>query len=258
MCRRTYEGFNCEIEIKLGGNTSFRPMEESFFCKERKMCMEKQMPDIPFDEVLHYLGCKEADEQLTKQIKTQIKRVKELAKPKVIYHISKIQGYNNDLNIPLHGLDIKELLKTCDEAIFMAATLGTAIDVEAKRLSLKDMGDMLVFDAACNAGIEAFANAFQNELVNVYAKKHRYLTDRFSCGYGDLQIDLQKTFCERLDTKRRIGLYVNESSLLIPLKSITAIIGISDKKQEKRISGCAYCDLKDTCELRKRGNRCGA
>ena len=258
LCRRTYEDFNCEIEIKLGGNTSFLPMDESFFCKERKMSMERLMPDIPFDEVLHYLGCKEADEHLTNQIQTQIKRVKELAKPKVVYHISTIHGYDNDLKIPLHGKDIRELLKTCDQVIFMAATLGTAIDVETKRLSLKDMGDMLVFDAVCNAGIEAFANDFQEELAQKYAKQHRYLTDRFSCGYGDLRIDIQKTFCERLDTKRKIGLFVNESSLLIPLKSITAMIGISDKKQEKRISGCAYCDLKDTCELRKRGNRCGA
>lgn len=220
--------------------------------------MEKQMPDIPFDEVLHYLGCKEADEQLTTQIQTQIKRVKELAKPKVVYHISEIHGYENDLQIPLHGQDIKELLKNCDQAIFMAATLGTALDIEAKRLSLKDMGDMVVFDAACNAAVEAFANTFQKELAHDYAKKHRYLTDRFSCGYGDLRMDIQKTFCERLDTKRKIGLFVNASSLLIPLKSITAIIGISNEKQKKRISGCAYCDLKDTCELRKRGNCCGA
>lgn len=233
-------------------------MEESFFCKERKMRMEKPMPEISFDEVLHYLGCKEADERLHAQITQQIKRVEALAKPKVVYHVTKIHGYENDLGIPLHGKDIKALLSTCDEAIFMAATLGNALDIEAKRLSLKDMGDMLVFDAVCNAGIEAFADHFQQELATQYAKQNLYLSDRFSCGYGDLRIDIQKTFCERLDTKRKIGLFVNESSLLIPLKSITAVIGISNQKQKKRISGCAYCDLKDTCELRKRGNRCGA
>lgn len=220
--------------------------------------METALPKISYEEVLHYLGCQMVDERTKQQILSAIEKIKQLAKPKIVYQITDVQGCENALGIELHGHDIKELLSTCDQAVFMAATLGNAVDVEAKRLSIKDMGDMLVFDAVCNAAIEAVADTFQEELKQQYLKQGRYLSDRFSCGYGDLSISIQKQFCEALDTKRKIGLFVNASSLLIPLKSITAIIGISDKKQKKRITGCAYCDLKDTCLLRKGGTRCGS
>lgn len=219
--------------------------------------MERVLPEIPYEEVLHYLGCQKADEQTKAQILSAMEKIKRLARPKVIYQIVEIHGCENALNIPLSGHDIEELLSTCDQAIFMAATLGGSIDMETKRLSIKDMGDMLVFDAVSNAGIEAVADAFQEELKQQFLKEGRYLSDRFSCGYGDLSISIQKQFCEALDTKRKIGLYVNASSLLIPLKSITAIIGISKEKQQKRITGCAYCDLRETCILRKGGTRCG-
>ena len=219
--------------------------------------MERSLPDIAYEEVLHFLGCREVDDQTRQQILSAMDKARKLAKPKIVYQISTLHGCENSLGIPLEGQDIAKLLKTCDQVVFLAATLGTAMDVESKRLALKDMGDMLVFDAVCNAAIEAVADAFQEELKRSQLQKHRYLTDRFSCGYGDLSISIQNAFCEALDTKRKIGLYVNTSSLLIPLKSITAIIGISDEKQPKHITGCAYCDLKETCLLRKGGKRCG-
>lgn len=219
--------------------------------------MERVLPDIPYDEVLHYLASKEVDERTVVQIYRAIDKVKQLAKPKIVYQIATLEGCENTLGIPLHGHDIEELLVSCDQAVFMAATLGSAVDTEVKRLSIRDMGDMLIFDAVCNAAIEAVADAFQEELRVKFQEQGRYLSDRFSCGYGDLSISIQKRFCEALDTQRKIGLFVNASSLLIPLKSITAIIGISKEKQQKRISGCEYCDLKDTCLLRKEGMRCG-
>lgn len=219
--------------------------------------MERVLPDIPYEEVLHYLGCTEVDEQTKGQILHAIDKAKKLAKPKIVYQIVRIKGCENDLGIPLHGHDIEELLATCDQAVFMAATLGSAMDTEVKRLSIQDLGDMLIFDAVCNAAIEAVADAFQEELRLEFNRQGRYLSDRFSCGYGDLSISIQHQFCEALDTRRKIGLFVNASSLLLPLKSITAIIGISKEKQQKRITGCEYCDLKDTCLLRKGGTRCG-
>lgn len=219
--------------------------------------MERILSSIPEQEILHYLGCEAADDLLQRQIVEAVQSVLRLARPKIVYQIVSVQGYENDLHIPLHGEDIKRLLATSHHAIFMAATLGNAIDIETKRLSLQDMGRMLVFDAVCNAAIEAVADQFEEEQRSYYRDQDQYFTDRFSCGYGDLSIDIQKAFCEALDTKRKIGLFVNASHLLIPLKSITALIGISDVAQPKRITGCERCDRRDFCELRKRGNRCG-
>ena len=219
--------------------------------------MERQLNTIPVKEVMHYLGCQSGDARLEQQIAQAIQRVLQLARPKLVYQVVTVSGYDNELQIPLHGEDVKRLLQSCHHAIFMAATLGAAVDLETKRLAIKDMGELLVFDAACNAAIEVLADEFQEERRVYYQARKQYLSDRFSCGYGDLSIQIQKAFCDALDTKRTIGLYVNDSYLLMPMKSITALIGIADQPQPKRISGCENCDMKETCQLRRGGQRCG-
>lgn len=54
------------------------------------------------------------------------------------------------------------------------------------------------------------------------------MTDRFSCGYGDLPVSTQKAFLQVVDAERKIGLHVSESCMLVPEKSVTAIIGIAE------------------------------
>ena len=53
------------------------------------------------------------------------------------------------------------------------------------------------------------------------------------------------------------GLAVTESLLLNPVKSVTAVIGLSDRPQMARIRGCAYCQMRERCTLRKGGKHCG-
>ena len=60
------------------------------------------------------------------------------------------------------------------------------------------------------------------------------------------------------DAARRLGLHVTDSLLLNPTKSVTAVIGLSDRPQMARIRGCDYCALRESCELRKGGKRCGS
>ena len=50
---------------------------------------------------------------------------------------------------------------------------------------------------------------------------------------------------------------MTESLLLNPVKSVTAVIGLSDRPQMARIRGCAYCQMRERCTLRKGGKHCG-
>ncbi len=145
------------------------------------------------------------------------------------------------------------MLKESHACIFMAATLGSRIDKEMKKLQVQDMMKAVLFDSCASAAIEAVCDNLQKELQ----KSYPYLTDRYSCGYGDLPITLQASFLQALDAQRRIGLHVNESSLLVPMKSVTAIIGIADRIQPAVLRGCGHCQLVKQCAYRKRGKFCG-
>jgi 5-methyltetrahydrofolate--homocysteine methyltransferase len=158
-------------------------------------------------------------------------------------------------NSPLiSGSDIRAHLKDCGEAVIMCATLGREVDRIIKIAQITDMSRAVVLDAMASSAIESVCARLEKQIARENAG--RYLTWRFSPGYGDYPIELQSLYLSLLDAPRKIGLCANQSSMLIPTKSVTAIIGLSEKPVENRRRGCATCSLAGECKFRKAGKRC--
>ena len=116
------------------------------------------------------------------------------------------------------------------------------------------MAEALATDALCSAAIEQVCDKAEHEIFQV--QKYEFRTWRFSAGYGDLPISLQKSLTEYLNAQRRIGLTVTDNFLMIPRKSVTAIIGVSDTPLKKHgTAGCSACNLRDRCNFADSG-RC--
>ena len=54
----------------------------------------------------------------------------------------------------------------------------------------------------------------------------------------------------------KLDFFVAGSYMMAPVKSVTALIGISNQKEDRSRS-CARCALDSACPYRKRGERCG-
>ena len=122
-------------------------------------------------------------------------------------------------------------LDGCHGVILLAATIGISFDrLVAKEIKVSPTKALLL-DGLGAERIEALCDLFCLEEAEVLAKSGETLTNRFSAGYGDLSLDLQKSIFAALDCKKNIGLTLNDSLLMSPQKSVTAIIGI--KKVEK-------------------------
>ena len=160
-----------------------------------------------------------------------------------------------EAELVLPGADAAKMLEQCDQAVLMACTLGTQFEALLRREQARDMSRAVILAACGSAWVEAGCDQVEQELARCLP--NRYRTDRFSPGYGDLPLSLQPKICAALDTQRRLGLYVTESYLMNPSKSVTAIIGLSDWPQMARIRGCAYCSMRETCKLRVGGKHCG-
>lgn len=181
------------------------------------------------------------------------------AQPRFIWRSFEITG-RSDIGIQLSGTslvlpgaDIAALLADCPGCIIMAATLGQAVDDLIRRTQPLDMAQALMLDALASAAVEDLCNQIQNALAAQYAQGSLYLTRRFSPGYGDLPISLQKPLCTTLDTQRRIGLSPNQSGILLPRKSVTAIMGQSPAPptQGHTCGSCAACNMRATCPYKK-------
>ena len=157
----------------------------------------------------------------------------------------------------LQGNAIREHLKDCDQCALIAATLGSEFDFSLRTAQIRDMSRAVILDSCGSAAVENICDQIEDRLRIDARKQELYLTDRFSPGYADMPLSMQKGICDVLDTKRKMGLYINDSHILIPRKSVTAVIGLSKIPQQARVRGCAFCDLSATCRLKKDGKTCG-
>ena len=212
---------------------------------------------ISKDEVMRYLGYKggTVEQELDDMIESAIAEIIEVAAVRSVFRIFDI---DRDMNLGgsvcrLEGGDIAKHLKECSKCVLMAVTLGMDVENLIRKAQISDMAKALILDAAATAAVESVCDELEAEI----AKEYRYITSRFSPGYGDMPLKMQKSIAAVLDTARRIGLTVTDTDILLPRKSVTAIIGISENEINKEKRSCESCNLKETCSFRKEGKACG-
>lgn len=212
------------------------------------------------DEALRYLGISEpAGEALRTSVAAVADKLTAAIQPRYTYRVCSLQKTETGFLLPevdllLPGADAAKMLEQCDQAVLMACTLGAQFETLLRREQARDMTKAAILDACGSAWVEAGCDQAEQELASRIPG--RYRTDRFSPGYGDLPLSLQPKICAALDTQRRLGLHVTEHFLMNPSKSVTAIVGLSDRPQMARIRGCAYCSMQESCTLCKGGKRC--
>ena len=185
-------------------------------------------PDL--DEALRYAGVR-ADESgdMHRKMAEIAAQCMKTVTPRCTYRVSEIAWENGMPSLfggqlVLPGRTAAVMLRTCSHAALLVCTLGTTFDALARQVQARDFADALLLDGFGGAYVEAGCNAAEREIATKLPGK--YLTDRFSPGYGDLPLSLQKDIFSVLDCSRKIGASLNESLLMSPSKSVSAIIGI--------------------------------
>lgn len=157
----------------------------------------------------------------------------------------------------LAGRDIALHLAGCHSVILLAVTLGAGIDRLLLQAGAQDVARSVMLDAAASVAAEQAADAAEQAAKEALCGTGEHHTGRFSPGYGDLPIALQRQLIPLLDAQRQIGLAATRDAILTPRKSVTALIGVADEPVSGRLAGCDHCLLREKCEWRKRGMRCG-
>lgn len=206
---------------------------------------------IDKSELLRYLGYKGQDygERLDEEIELASRLCLELITPRSV--IKKYALTNDPLglegtNMLLLGENIRKHLEGCKEAYIMGATVGFEVEKKVSELMQSNPLKGVLLDSASICAIESYCDDLCEELQ---AQNDRLLTTRFSCGYGDFPLSQQKDFVTVLELQKRIGVFMNEESfMLTPQKSVTAVIGIRERKadgQPKCLSKCHTCENKE-------------
>ncbi len=216
-------------------------------------------------DVLRYIGMPKdkADETIKQKVMDTFRFLVEIAMPRFTYRrltLSKSELSDEDVffentSLIVKSKDLVKLLKNCESCYILAATLGQNVDKQIHLKQKLDMLDAVVLDACSSVLIDKVCDDIEVEIMEKL-EESTYLTMRFSPGYGDVPLVFSEEILKLLEAPKRIGLTLTKSHMLLPSKSVTAIIGVSSQK-ENRQKSCAHCNLVKQCLYRKRGERCG-
>lgn len=140
--------------------------------------------------------------------------------------------------------DLGRNLEDCSSVILFGATLGAGADFLLRRYGVLDMGRAVVMQAASAAMIESYCNLENRRLEEEYRKQGMALCPRFSPGYGDFPLSFQEKFAAALELEKTVGITLTEGFLMMPSKSVTAVIGV--KEERGKNAGASVCKCQ-TC-----------
>ena len=125
--------------------------------------------------------------------------------------------------------DLKQHLEGCGEILLFACTAGAETDRRIARAKLLSPARGLLMHAIGAQQVEGGCDRLCARLAQQFPD--RQLTDRFSPGYGDLTLEMQRDVMAALDCGRTVGITLTDSLLMTPSKSVTAIIGMKVREE---------------------------
>lgn len=196
---------------------------------------------------------KAAIDRLVQQMDEAEALLFDAAEPAFTYEV--VDAYR----LAIQGVSLAKHLEGCNQIAVMAVTLGPEVDHLISETQEHRIALGVVIDSGASIMAELATNMAEEQIRAEIAEKGPiFMTGRFSPGYGDSPLEMQAEVLELLHADEKLGITLSKGYMMSPSKSITAIMGLADHPVTGRLATCEECVLRDKCQLRKEGKRCGA
>lgn len=149
------------------------------------------------------------------------------------------------------GRIITSQLRGSEAYAFFVATSG--MEFERLQRQLEEEGDMVkvfVADAMGSVIAEKTADIMERWLqVFVNARRWKH-TNRFSPGYCGWHVSEQQMLFPMFGCKEPCGVHLTDSSLMIPIKSVSGVVGLGTTVKKLEYT-CGLCDYTKCYKRRK-------
>lgn len=213
--------------------------------------------DIRREEIATYLGMGEAETLPPFLLETVEKQLEEIAELQdFCFGAVPVSGsIDSPSVIRLSGIlfapgrIITHCLKGSESFILLLATIGEAMDgwLHEKRRE-GDIVESFVADALGSVVVEAIASYALTHLEQAAALSGNKITNSYSPGYCGWDVSEQQQLFTLLPPSF-CGVRLTDSSLMLPVKSVSAVIGVG-RNLTRKPYGCAICQKTD-CFKRK-------
>ena len=149
---------------------------------------------------------------------------------------------DSEMNLKRNSNDgIRKFICDFEKVYLGAVTLGFEYENILKAAGSGDSSRLLLLESCGTELIESAMNLVEEEIRELESSP---VSSRFSPGYGGWDLSHQRKILDYLQASR-LGIYLNDYNLMIPRKSVTAVIKMAGFNQ-----GCGSCDKLD-CDFRK-------
>ena len=177
-------------------------------------------------EALRYAGCARGNYEMLELFNSCVDEAESLLKYKVCYCVLDAKVHNGICDFDYFSVQSEKLAKNlsgCERVLLFAATIGTAFDRIIAKYTQLSPSRAVMFQALGTERVESLCDMF---CMDFQFENSVVLKPRFSPGYGDFPLSVQKDIFSVLNCPKNIGVYLNDSLLMSPSKSVTAFAGI--------------------------------
>ena len=134
--------------------------------------------------------------------------------------------FENGLSVSSEALS--KYLIGSDEVILFIMTLGAGVDRLITRKGCISLSDGFIYDGVASAVAEGACDAVEARLTENLRFKNR-----FSPGYSDCPLKMQRDIFDLLPADKYIGVKLLDGDLMSPMKSVSAFIALVSDKEKK-------------------------
>jgi len=169
-----------------------------------------------------------------------------LLAPAIAYEILPVEKIISDGRIP-----ISSLISGSREIAASVCTIGNRLEMHVKRyIDNNEPLSALIMDGIGSAAVDMLSGEACNLIASVASSRSYMAGSPVSPGMQGLPITGQKYMFDLIPAGE-IGVTLTDSGTMIPLKSVSMIMGLGpEMKRWKRVEVCATCHLRNTCSHR--------
>ena len=197
-------------------------------------------------DVYEQMGYHDAqpDKATQQETATILKEVSQWLRPQFSYFV-----VNKQPDFEMGNIILRQLRGSEAFALFVCTS---GLEFETYQQRLKEQGDMVrvfIADALGSVIAEKCADQMEKALQESIDKLGWKHTNRFSPGYCGWHVSQQQLLFP-LFQGHTCGVKLTDSSLMVPIKSVSGIIGLGEKVRKLEYT-CGLCDFKQ-CYKRKK------
>ena len=202
---------------------------------------------ITLADVYEQMGYGDAmpDEQTQCETQAVVDEVRHWLRPQFCFFVSR------DLPAFRIGNIIEQQLRGSEAYALFICTAGMEYEAWQQQLKKKDdMVDVFIADTLGSVIAEKCADVMEEHLQQSIDKLGWHHTNRFSPGYCGWDVSEQQLLFPLFEGQT-CGVRLTDSSLMVPIKSVSGIIGLGEKVRRLDYT-CGLCDFKQCYKRRKR------